>query len=138
MSGAYLTNQLLVAMPSLADPYFAQSVALICEHTDKGALGIVLNRPLDMTIGEVFDQLQFECRDEALRETPVLRGGPVQQDRGFVLHTPGTPYSSSLTVTSEVAFTTSIDVLEAVAVSSHLLRSRALSSRVSMPFRKAG
>lgn len=117
--GAYLTNQLLVAMPALADPNFAQCVALICEHTDKGALGIVLNRPLDMTVGEVFDQLQFPCRDEALRETPVLRGGPVQQDRGFVLHPPGGPddptFDSTLKVSDTLHVTTSRDVLESMA-----------------------
>jgi putative transcriptional regulator len=119
MRGAYLTNQLLVAMPSLADPNFAQSVALICEHTDKGALGIVLNRPLDMTLGEVFDQLQLECADAALRETPVLRGGPVAQDRGFVLHPPGTAddptFDATLKVSDTLHVTTSRDVLASMA-----------------------
>jgi putative transcriptional regulator len=117
--GAYLTNQLLIAMPSLADPNFAQSVALVCEHTDKGALGIVLNRPLDMTLGEIFEQLKLECADAALKDSPVLRGGPVQQDRGFVLHAPGGPadptFDSTLKVSDTLHVTTSRDVLASMA-----------------------
>ncbi|MCZ8129811.1 MAG: YqgE/AlgH family protein [Steroidobacteraceae bacterium] len=123
MAAAYLTNQLLIAMPSLADPNFAQTVTLICEHTDKGALGIVLNRPLEMTLGEVFDQLSFECGDAELRAQPVLRGGPVQPDRGFVLHhpdaLPGGPadgrWDSTLAVSPRLHVTTSRDVLAAMA-----------------------
>src|SRR5260221_6728495 len=88
MRSAYLTNQLLVAMPTLADPNFAQTVTLICEHTAKGALGIVLNRPLNMALGDVLAQLALPCGNLALSEQPVLRGGPVQPDRGFVLHPP--------------------------------------------------
>ena len=79
MRSAYLTNQLLIAMPSLADPNFAQTVTLICEHTSKGALGIVLNRPLGMALGDVFKQLALESSDAQLTGQPVLRGGPVQQ-----------------------------------------------------------
>lgn len=119
MRGAYLTNQLLVAMPTLADPNFSQSVALVCEHTGKGALGIVLNRSLEMTLGEVFDQLQLECHDTALRETQVLRGGPVQQDRGFVLHPPGAAddpvFDATLKVSDTLHVTTSRDVLASMA-----------------------
>lgn len=119
MRGAYLTNQFLIAMPSLADPNFAQTVTLICEHTDKGALGIVLNRPLEMTLGEVLDQLQLTCTNAALREQSVLRGGPVQPDRGFVLHPPGGPkdgeWDSTLKVSDDLSVTTSRDVLAAMA-----------------------
>lgn len=111
-----LANQLLIAMPTLADPNFSQTVALICEHTDKGALGIVLNRPVGMVLGEVFDQLHLPGDDIALREQPVLRGGPVQGDRGFVLHRPtGRAWDSTLVVSDTLQVTTSRDVLAALA-----------------------
>jgi putative transcriptional regulator len=119
MRSAYLTNQLLVAMPSLADPNFAQTVTLICEHTDKGALGIVINRPLTMALGEVFEQLALSATDPRLREQPVLRGGPVQQDRGFVLHPPTPaerePWDSTLKVSPTLHVTTSRDILGSMA-----------------------
>jgi putative transcriptional regulator len=119
MRSAYLSNQLLVAMPSLADPNFAQTVTLICEHTSKGALGIVLNRPLGMALGDVFRQLALESNDAQLRDQPVLRGGPVQQDRGFVLHPPsaqaGEPWDSTLEVSPTLHVTTSRDILGSMA-----------------------
>ena len=119
MRSAYLTNQLLVAMPSLADPNFAQTVTLICEHTAKGALGIVLNRPLGMALGDVFRQLALEPTDARLAEQPVLRGGPVQQDRGFVLHPPAAeqpePWDSTLKVSPSLSVTTSRDILTSMA-----------------------
>jgi putative transcriptional regulator len=90
MSGATsLSNHLLIAMPQLTDPNFSQTVSLICEHGEKGALGIVLNRPLSMTLSEVFEQMKIEPTDRRAADLPVLRGGPVHQDRGFVLHRPG-------------------------------------------------
>jgi putative transcriptional regulator len=111
----YLSNQLLVAMPTLADPNFAQTVTLVCEHTGKGALGIVLNRPLSMVLGEVFDQLSLPSGAPGLRSQPVLRGGPVATDRGFVLHPPGPAWESSLTVSPQLSVTTSRDILVAMA-----------------------
>ena len=119
MSGAYLTNQLLVAMPSLADPNFSQTVTLIVEHTAKGALGIVVNRPLAMVLGEVFDQLSLQHGDERLRGQPVLSGGPVQPDRGFVLHPPQgserSPWESTLQLSPTLHVTTSRDILGSMA-----------------------
>ncbi|HXQ31543.1 MAG TPA: YqgE/AlgH family protein [Steroidobacteraceae bacterium] len=119
MRSAYLTNQLLVATPWLADPNFAQTVTLICEHTAKGALGIILNRPLSMALGEVFAQLALSSSDVRLREQPVLRGGPVQQDRGFVLHPPvpaeREPWDSTLRVSATLHVTTSRDILGSMA-----------------------
>ena len=117
---AYLNNQLLVAMPTLADPNFVQSVTLVCEHTAKGALGIVINRPLEnMALGDVLDQLSLETRQEGLRGQPILRGGPVQQDRGFVLHPPGGPkdgqWDSTLQVSPTLHVTTSRDILGSMA-----------------------
>jgi putative transcriptional regulator len=118
MRSAYLTNQLLVAMPTLSDPNFAQTVTLICEHSAKGALGIVLNRPLNMALGDVFAQLSLSCADRGLSEQPVLRGGPVAPDRGFVLHpaTPAAdPWDSTLTVSATLQVTTSRDILGSMA-----------------------
>ena len=88
-SPAGLTNHLLIAMPQLSDPNFAQTVALICEHTDKGALGIVLNKPLPMKLSDVLSQMKLEPTSADIAAQPVLRGGPVHTDRGFVLHRPG-------------------------------------------------
>jgi putative transcriptional regulator len=113
-----LANHFLVAMPSMDDPIFGGTVVYICEHNDKGVLGVVINKPTDMTMEVLFERIDLKLA-EGLRTTvvnePIMFGGPVQDDRGFVLHTPHARYSSSLTVTPEVAFTTSIDVLEAVA-----------------------
>ena len=97
MSGGVtsLSNHLLIAMPQLADPNFSQTVSLICEHGEKGALGIVLNRPLTMTLSEVFEQMKIEPTDKRAADLPVLRGGPVHQDRGFVLHRPGGEWDST-------------------------------------------
>lgn len=111
-----LTNHLLVAMPSLADPNFAQSVTLVCEHSvDKGALGIVINKPLPMTLSEVLSQMKLEASEPAIAARAVLRGGPVHKDRGFVLHRPGGNWDSSHAVSESVQVTTSRDVLAAMA-----------------------
>jgi putative transcriptional regulator len=116
MSGPYLSNHLLIAMPTLADPNFAQTVTLICEHSDRGALGLVLNRPMTMQLGEVLDQLSLTADDPALRTQAVLQGGPVQTDRGFVLHRPGGAWDSTLKVSPTIEVTTSRDVLAALAM----------------------
>jgi putative transcriptional regulator len=110
-----LTNQLLIAMPSLVDPNFAQTVTLICEHTDKGALGIVLNKPLPMKLSEVLSQMKLEPSSEEIGAKPVLRGGPVHTDRGFVLHRPGGEWDSTHKVSELIQVTTSRDVLAAMA-----------------------
>ncbi len=114
-SGSSLTNQLLIAMPSLADPNFSQTVALICEHTDKGALGIVLNKPLPMRLSEVLSQMKLEPSNEGIGALPVLRGGPVHTDRGFVLHRPGGQWDHTHKVSDIIQVTTSRDVLAAMA-----------------------
>lgn len=113
-----LANHFLIAMPSMDDPIFGGAVVYICEHNDKGVLGVIINKPTDMTMEILFERIDLNITDGSHNDVvnePIMFGGPVQDDRGFVLHTPGAHYSSSLTVTSEVAFTTSIDVLEAVA-----------------------
>ena len=110
-----LTNHLLVAMPSLTDPNFSQSVALICEHTEKGALGIVLNKPLPMTLSDVLSQMKLEPSSEYIAAKPVLRGGPIHTDRGFVLHRPGGHWDHTHRVSDTIQVTTSRDVLAAMA-----------------------
>ena len=115
MSEPTLTNHLLIAMPSLADPNFAHTVTLICEHTDKGALGIVLNKPLPMKLSEVLTQLKLAPSSEQIAAMPVLRGGPVHTDRGFVLHRPGGEWDSTHKISDSIQVTTSRDVLAAMA-----------------------
>lgn len=110
-----LTNHLLIAMPRLNDPNFSQTVALICEHTDKGALGIVLNKPLPMKLSDVLSQMKLEPSTELIAEQPVLRGGPVHTDRGFVLHRPGGEWDHTHKVSDSIQVTTSRDVLAAMA-----------------------
>jgi putative transcriptional regulator len=117
-SGMNLANHFLIAMPSMQDPIFGGTVVYICEHNDKGVLGVVINKPTDMTMEVLFERIDLKLADglrSPVVNEPIMFGGPVQDDRGFVLHTPGGRYSSSLMVTDDVAFTTSIDVLEAVA-----------------------
>ena len=113
--GTSLTSQLLVAMPWFNDPGFAHTVTLVCEHSERGALGIVLNKPLPMHLSDVFSQMQLTTQDEALAEQVVLRGGPVHPDRGFVLHRPGGDWDSSHRISDSVQVTTSRDVLAALA-----------------------
>lgn len=109
------TNQLLVAMPALNDPNFAQTVTLVCEHTDKGALGIVLNKPLPMKLSDVLTQMQLEPSSHEIAAKPVLRGGPVHTDRGFVLHRPGGEWDHTHKVSDSIQITTSRDILAAMA-----------------------
>ena len=115
MAATFLTNQFLIAMPGMADPNFAQSVTLVCEHSAQGALGIVINRPLPMTFGDVFKQLGLDATQSRVAADPVLQGGPVQTDRGFVLHSPGRLWDSTLPVSDWLHLTTSRDILEALA-----------------------
>ncbi|MCC7258745.1 MAG: YqgE/AlgH family protein [Gammaproteobacteria bacterium] len=111
----YLTGHLLIAMPGMADPNFVRTVTYICEHTDQGALGIVINRPLQMELGEVFQQLALAGHDSMLVHQPVMRGGPVQTERGFVLHEPSRQWDATVEVSESVHLTTSQDILAALA-----------------------
>lgn len=114
-----LSNHFLIAMPNMLDPVFGGTVIYICEHNSRGAMGMVINRPTDMTIADLFDridlQLEIIPNSHPLGQRPVMFGGPVQSDRGFVLHAPAGKYSSSLRVSEEVCFTTSRDILESLA-----------------------
>lgn len=111
----YLANQLLVAMPGLDDPNFARSVTLLCQHSADGALGIVINRPASLTLGELLEQMKISTELVEIASMPVYTGGPVQTERGFVLHEPAGSYHSSLQVSEQLHLTTSRDVLEAMA-----------------------
>lgn len=111
----YLTNQLLIAMPTMGDPNFAQTVALVCEHSARGALGLILNKPLPMRMSEIFEQLEIELPSGELSERQVLRGGPMQTDRGFVVHRAFGQWDSTLPVSDTIHVTTSRDILAAMA-----------------------
>jgi len=114
MSSINLTHHFLIAMPSMADPYFSKSLTYICEHNDQGALGLVVNRPIDMTLQALFERLSLSISDSAASEAPIYFGGPVQTDRGFVLHEPAGNWQSTLRVGEAIGLTTSKDILEAV------------------------
>jgi putative transcriptional regulator len=115
MNSVNLTDNFLIAMPALEDPYFAQSLVYICEHNENGALGIIVNRPIDMKMAELFEKIDIKLQAEELAALPVYFGGPVQLDRGFVLHRPIGFWQSTLRINEEVGLTSSRDVLSEVA-----------------------
>ena len=115
MTQDFLTNHFLLAMPSLDDPNFRASVTLICEHNPQGALGIIINRPMNVVLSDVLKQLALEARDPVLASAPVHLGGPVQPERGFVIHEPQGQWEATLKVGEHVGVTTSRDVLAAAA-----------------------
>ena len=108
------SNQFLIAMPQMVEGNLAGSVIYICEHTQRGALGLVINRPTDLTLSGLFERIDLKLEIQPTEDTPVFFGGPVQTDRGFVLHAPTGDYSSSIKL-GDMALTTSRDVLQAVA-----------------------
>jgi putative transcriptional regulator len=110
-----LTNQFLIAMPTLADPNFVRTVTYICAHNEEGAMGIVINRPLALELGEVLSQMDLKSDDPSISARPVFHGGPVHTDRGFVIHRPAREWNSTITVSPEVAVSTSRDILEAIS-----------------------
>lgn len=112
-----LSRQFLLAMPGKVSGELANTVIYVCEHTEQGALGLVINRPTDLTIGDLLQRIDLKLSLEIgpVREAPVFFGGPVQTDRGFVLHIPRGTYSSSIVLGEDVALTTSRDVLQDVA-----------------------
>lgn len=115
-----LTNQFLIAMPGMGDGTFAGTVVYLCEHTEKGALGLVINKPIDIKLKNLFEKVELSLDREDLADAPVYFGGPVQTERGFVLHehtgdTEESPYNSTLKIPGGLEMTTSKDVLEALA-----------------------
>ena len=115
MASFSLTNHFLIAMPAMADPYFAKSLVFIAEHNDQGALGVIVNRPIEMNLGALFSKIEVPPASERVAGMPVFFGGPVQPDRGFVLHRPLGSWQSTLVVNPEIGLTTSRDVLQSVA-----------------------
>jgi putative transcriptional regulator len=114
-SGNCLRDHFLLAMPRLAEGIFSQSITYICEHGESGAMGIVINRPLELSVGEIFEHLQISAQQD-FSAVPVMAGGPVQVDHGFVLHRYcDTNWDASLKVTPEITLTTSRDILRAIA-----------------------
>lgn len=118
LGAGYLEQQMLLAMPGMVDSNFVGSVTLMCQHNDAGAIGITINRISSFTLGEIFSQLHLDCQDELVRNMPVLEGGPVAPDRGFVLHSPVQGYESSMKVGNDIMVTTSRDVLADIATGS--------------------
>ena len=113
-----LTNQFLIAMPGMGDNTFSGAVVYLCEHTEKGALGLVINKPIDIKLKNLFEKVELPLEIESLADQPVYFGGPVQTERGFVLHdrSPGAAlYSSTLSIPGGLEMTTSKDVLEALS-----------------------
>ncbi|MEE9451498.1 MAG: YqgE/AlgH family protein [Gammaproteobacteria bacterium] len=111
-----LRNHLLIAMPAMRDPNFHHTVTYICEHNENGAIGIIINRPMTLQLQYIFDQMNISSSsNQTSGEAPVLFGGPIQHDRGFIIHRPAGHWNASLAVTEDIAITTSQDILQAIA-----------------------
>ncbi|WP_375752548.1 YqgE/AlgH family protein [Vibrio sp. HN007] len=110
-----LANHFLVAMPGMQDPFFKRSVIYICEHNDEGAMGLIVNAPIDITVGGMLKQVDVESAHPQVNQNSltkqVLSGGPVSEDRGFILHRPKDKYHSSVNMTDDLSVTTSKDIL---------------------------
>ena len=114
-SGANLTNHFLIAMPGLKDSNFFHTVTYICEHNDDGAMGIVLNRPTDLQLNDILEQLDISPSPQSAGSQTIYLGGPVQTDRGFVLHSSGQEWDSTMRITPQISVTTSKDILQSIA-----------------------
>lgn len=109
-------NHLLIAMPSLKDPNFEHAVIYVCEHSDQGTVGLIINRPMQYPLKLVFDQMNIESPNNEVSERPLLFGGPVQPERGFVIHRPSGVWRSSLSLEGDVTVTTSNDIIHSIAL----------------------
>lgn len=110
-----LVDHFLIAMPALADPNFSRTVTYLCDHGDEGAMGLVINRPLELNLGELLSHIEIQVGDPALAAVPIYQGGPVQGERGFVLHRTLGNWEATLAVTDEIGVTMSRDIIEAIA-----------------------
>ena len=119
MQSINLTDHFLIAMPSMDDPFFSKSLIYIAEHNEQGALGIIVNRPLEMNLAALLEKTDLPSEAANLARVPVFFGGPVQTDRGFVLHRPLGNWQATLTVTEDIGLTSSRDILQAVACEGH-------------------
>ena len=109
-----LTGHFLIAMPAMADKNFARTLTLVCEHNDQGALGVIVNRPIDMSLDDLFERIDLTLDAPRFQGQPVYFGGPVQTDRGFVLHRPVGEWQSTIDVGNGLALTSSRDVLQSL------------------------
>jgi putative transcriptional regulator len=116
MQGSCLAGHFLIAMPAMEDPNFKGTVTYICEHSEQGALGVVVNRQTDLTMASLFDQIEMKPSDLSLAQRKVRFGGPVGVEHGFVLHRSHGTWNSSIVVSDELSLTTSKDILEALAL----------------------
>ena len=110
-----LKNQFLISMPAMLDPNFVRTVTLICQHDDKGAMGLIINRPLNMTVGEVLEQLEIDKEETPQSDLPIYSGGPVQTSVGMILHNTCEHWESTMQISDELALTTSKDILNDIA-----------------------
>jgi putative transcriptional regulator len=114
-SSPTLAGQFLIAMPSLTEPPFSRGVAFVCQHDEDGAVGLLVNQLSEYCFGDVLSQMKLDCKDQDLADAPVLIGGPVQQERGFVLHREPGHWESSYRINADWSVTTSRDILVAMA-----------------------
>jgi putative transcriptional regulator len=114
-----LSDHFLIAMPAMEDLHFAKSLVYVAEHNEQGALGVIVNRPIDMTLSTLFQRIELPFASVDMAHLPVFFGGPVQTDRGFVLHRPLGAWQSTLAVNAEIGLTTSRDVLQSVGQAGH-------------------
>ncbi len=116
LSKQSLENHFLIAMPTLHDPFFRRTVTYICEHSPEGAMGLIINHPIDINVGELLSKIDIDTSgNNKAFPNAVYSGGPVQTDRGFVLHSPQHGWNSSLQLSEQIMVTTSKDILEAIA-----------------------
>jgi putative transcriptional regulator len=116
IASSYLNNQFLIAMPGLTDRDFARTVTYLCQHNSEGAVGIIINRPTAMKLGDIFAQMNIDASSLASINSPIYMGGPAQPERGFVIHNSGKQrWDSSIAISDSVSLTSSRDILEAIA-----------------------
>lgn len=115
MQQTNLTNQFLISMPSLKDPNFEKTVTYICIHNEEGAMGLVINKPLEIGLGKIFEQMDISVNDPDANNKKIYQGGPVHIDHGFILHHANKEWESSIIVSDDLCVTTSKDILEAIA-----------------------
>lgn len=112
---SFLKSQLLIAMPSLDDPYFGQSVTLICQHNEEGCFGLTINHPMQVTLEELFEQLDIPFKNSAIKGMTALQGGPVQVEQGFIIHDTDKKWENTLEINEELSVTASRDILFDIA-----------------------
>jgi putative transcriptional regulator len=109
-----LQDHFLIAMPAMADPNFTESVTYVCKHDAEGAFGLVITRPSDLSLGEMLGQLAIDLKDRSVADRPVMHGGPVEPQRGFVLHRSEQSFEATLAVSADVKLTSSPDILASI------------------------